>query len=248
MGLWKPSLRNSFALPAKVTIPTATDTRTAGNASSAVPARKHGARTQAHLSSRRNAKPKSSPLTTSGCPCAASPACSACPATPSVRGLKKVQRLPVLAQTLLKVKKHDVLELDELWSFVKRRKDKRWVWLAQCRRTRQIVAYAIGDRSEATCALLWARVPERYKRCLLYTDFWAAYTQVLPKKQHRAGGKGAGETCHIERFNNILRQRLARFVRRTLSFSKTDQMHESCLLLFLHEYNTRIQGSPCNLT
>ncbi len=26
----------------------------------------------------------------------------------------------------------DVLELDELWSFVHRRKNKRWVWLAQC--------------------------------------------------------------------------------------------------------------------
>ena len=42
---------------------------------------------------------------------------------------------------------------------------------------------------------------------------------------------------HIERFNNTLRQRLGRFVRRTLSFSKTDQMHEMCLLLFLHQHN-----------
>jgi len=41
----------------------------------------------------------------------------------------------------------------------------------------------------------------------------------------------------VERFNNILRQRLGRFVRRTLSFSKTDQMHEVCLLLFLHQHN-----------
>ena len=54
-----------------------------------------------------------------------------------------------------------VLELDEMqhwlsggWSFVQFRKNKRRVWLAQCRRTRQIVAYAIGDRSETTCHLL----------------------------------------------------------------------------------------------
>lgn len=32
-----------------------------------------------------------------------------------------------------------------MWSFVRFRKNKCWVWLAQCRRTRQIVAYAIGD-------------------------------------------------------------------------------------------------------
>jgi IS1 family transposase len=125
-----------------------------------------------------------------------------------------------------------------MWSFVFRRKNKRWVWLAQCRRTRQIVAFAIGDRSETTCALLWTRVPKGYKKALLYSDFWEAYQAVLPDEQHEATGKGAGQTCHIERFNNILRQRLGRFVRRTLSFSKCDRMHEMCLSLFLHEHNT----------
>ena len=125
-----------------------------------------------------------------------------------------------------------------MWSFVFRSKNKRWAWLAQCRRTRQIVAFAIGDRSETTCALLWKRVPKGYKKALLYSDFWEAYQAVLPDEQHEATGKGAGQTCHIERFNNILRQRLGRFVRRTLSFSKCDRMHEMCLSLFLHEHNT----------
>ena len=101
-----------------------------------------------------------------------------------------------------------------MWSFVYKRKNKQWVWLAQWRRTRQIVAYAIGDRSEVTCRVLWERIPRRYKKCLCYTDFWAAYAEVLPSSQHRATGKGDGQTCHIERFNNILRQRLGRFVRR----------------------------------
>lgn len=139
--------------------------------------------------------------------------------------------------TLAKAHKGEPLELDELWSFVRQRRNKRWVWLAQCRRTRQIVAYAIGDRSETTCALLWSRIPKAYRKGILYTDFWSAYAKVLPQKRHRATGKGDGQTCHIERFNNILRQRLGRFVRKTLSFSKTDQMHEMCLLLFLHQHN-----------
>ena len=65
-----------------------------------------------------------------------------------------------------------------------------------------------------------------------FVRFWSAYAEVLPKGQHRATGKGAGQTCHVERFNGILRQRMARFVRRTLSFSKCDEMHEICLLCF----------------
>ncbi len=95
-------------------------------------------------------------------------------------------------------KPEDVLELDELWSFVRFRKNKRWVWLAQCRRTRQIVAYAIGQRDEATCRLLWQRIPQAYKHSLCYTDFWSAYADVLPPSQHRATGKGDGQTCHAD--------------------------------------------------
>jgi insertion element IS1 protein InsB len=138
-----------------------------------------------------------------------------------------------------------VLELDELWSFVARRKDKRWVWLAQCRRTRQIVAYAIGDRGERTCRLLWGRIPLALRGTLAFTDFWEAYEKVVPQSQHVACGKGSGQTNHIERWNNTLRQRLARFVRKTLSFSKSDRMHETCLLLYLHHYNTQMaRGAP----
>ena len=65
----------------------------------------------------------------------------------------------------------------------------------------------------------------------------AAYSAVIPEEQHTAVGKETRETAHVERWNNTLRQRLARFVRMTLSFSKSVVMHEACLLLFLHRYN-----------
>ncbi len=143
--------------------------------------------------------------------------------------------MPPLEQTLTPPRPGETLELDELWSFVARRKNKRWVWLALCRRTRQVVAYAIGGRGLTACRLLWQRIPPTYRTGLLFTDFWDAYQKVLPQEQHRATGKG--ETNHVERFNNTLRQRLARFVRKTLSFSKSDEMHDNCLRLFLNEYN-----------
>ncbi len=57
------------------------------------------------------------------------------------------------------------------------------------------------------------------------------------EEQHSAVGKEAGGTAHVERWHNTLRQRLARFVRKTLSFSKSLFMHDACLNLFLHRYN-----------
>ena len=67
-----------------------------------------------------------------------------------------VESLPTLPETLLPMQVTDVLELDELVSFVAEKFFKRWLWLAMCRRTRQIVAYAIGDRSESTAQKLSA--------------------------------------------------------------------------------------------
>ena len=83
-------------------------------------------------------------------------------------------------------------------------------------------------------------IPESYKRGCCYSDFWIVYKAVIPEDQHEAVGKGSGELGHVERWNNTLRQRLARFVRKTLSFSKSDEMHEVCLKLFLHRYNVEI--------
>ncbi len=63
------------------------------------------------------------------------------------------------------------LELDELWSFVLKKARKRWAWLALCRSTRQVVAYAIGNRGGATCRRLWERIPKAYRVGCCYSDF-----------------------------------------------------------------------------
>ena len=133
------------------------------------------------------------------------------------------------------------LELDELWSFVAKKTNKVWIWLAICRKTRQVVAYAVGDRDATTCRKLWNAIPEIYRQGTCYSDFLEAYAAVIPDEHHAPVGKETGETAHIERFNNTLRQRLARFVRKTLSFSKSDEMHEICLRLFLYRYNMELR-------
>ncbi len=96
-----------------------------------------------------------------------------------------------------------ILELDELWSFVHRKSEKVWVWLALCRESRQMVAFATGDRSRATCERLWRAIPESYKKASCYGDFWEAYQEVIPEEQHEATGKEEGETSHVERYTQV---------------------------------------------
>src|SRR6266581_8282616 len=106
-------------------------------------------------------------------------------------------------------------------SFALKKAHDCWIWIALCRKTRQVVAYAVGDRSKKTCQRLWEAIPESYRTGHCFTSFWAAYAAVIPEEQHIAVGKETGETAHVERWNKTLRQRLARFVRMTLSFSKS---------------------------
>ncbi len=109
---------------------------------------------------------------------------SECRATPSHAGSKKAARLPPLSRTLSPAPPSAedlVLERDELWSFVGRKADKRWVWIALARHIRQqVLAYVIGDRSEPTCRRLWERIPESYKGGYCYSDLWEAYRAVIP--------------------------------------------------------------------
>jgi hypothetical protein len=58
-----------------------------------------------------------------------------------------------------------------------------------------------------------------------------------PEEHHEAVSKDSGELAHVESWNNTLRQRLSRFVRKALSFSKSDEMHKASLKLFLHRHN-----------
>jgi insertion element IS1 protein InsB len=104
------------------------------------------------------------------------------------------------------------VELDELWSFVLKKAKDSWIWIALCRQTGQVVAYAIGARSKKTCQRLWEAIAEGYRQADCFPAFWAAYAAVIPEEQHIAVGKETGETAHFERWNNTLRQRLARFV------------------------------------
>ena len=146
-----------------------------------------------------------------------------------------------MSATLLPAEKGDVLEVDELWSFVGSKANPRWIWIVLCRQTRQVVAYLVGnDRSAQSAQALRERLPPGYRRRATRSDWLLAYAEVFPRRTHRCCDKSEGETCHVERWNCTLRQRLGRFVRKALSFSKIDEMHEIALRLFIHHYNSSL--------
>ena len=155
------------------------------------------------------------------------------------------QKFYQIPRTIEVIKKPSrlTIQLDKLWSFVGSRDHKQWVWLALDADSREIVGVFIGDRSGDSAQQLWQSLPAVYRQCAVcYTDFWQAYEQVLPSQRHRAVGKETGKTSYIERFNNTLRQRVGRLVRKTLSFSKKLSNHIGAIWYFVHHYNASLRS------
>lgn len=112
-------------------------------------------------------------------------------------------------------------EADETARFVQKKANKQWIWVAIDARSRQVIAFHVGDRSRESAKELWANIPVAYReQARFHTDQYEAYKGVIPAERHKAITKHARKTTHIECFNNTLRQRLSRLVRETLSFSK----------------------------
>ena len=153
----------------------------------------------------------------------------------------KYAKIPREVKVSEKSKGKLTVEIDELWSFVDHKGNKQWVWLAIDRKSREIVGCYIGDRSRESAKKLWRSLPPVYRQCAIcYTDFWEAYETVIPSKRHRAVGKSSGQTNHIERLNNTLRQRISRLVRKSLSFSKKLENHIGAIWNFIHHYNSTL--------
>jgi len=150
--------------------------------------------------------------------------------------------LPRLRPKKAQRREREALELDEMRTFVGRRRRKGWLWLAVERASRRILAWVTGRRDAATARRLWQALPGRYRRhCWYFTDLFPAYVDVLPRWQHRRCPKGSGGTSIVEAINCSLRQRCGVLVRKSCSFSKSRLMHDARIGIVINNYNTTLR-------
>ena len=64
-----------------------------------------------------------------------------------------------------------------------------------------------------------------------YTDYWGAYTRHLEADAHHPSKRN---TQQIERQHLTLRTRIERLMRKTICFSRSTQMHDIVIGLFVH--------------
>jgi insertion element IS1 protein InsB len=123
-------------------------------------------------------------------------------------------------------------ELDEMWSYVGKKTNPRWLWHAIDRKTGQVLAYVFGRRKDKVFSQLQELLkPFGIKRYC--TDGWGAYERHLPAELHEVGKR---KTQRIERKHLHLRTRIKRLARKTICFSKSEEMHDLVIGLFINRY------------
>jgi len=94
------------------------------------------------------------------------------------------------------------------------------------------LAYVLGRRKEEVFLQRKALL-EPFGITRYYTDSWGAYTRHLDADEHQAGKRN---TQQIERKHLTLRTRIKRLVRKTICFSRSTQMHDIIIGLFVNRY------------
>lgn len=144
-------------------------------------------------------------------------------------GLKvsRTRVLKVLANFQLKItpklKKYKSIQIDELWSYVKNKKNKKWMIYAYSKETKEILASIFGRRDVSTVRRLYAKIKSLNVEIQEYcTDTWNSFIKVFSQENHKIGKQ---YTKDIEGVNCLLRHRISRLVRRTCCFSKKLNYH-----------------------
>ena len=121
-------------------------------------------------------------------------------------------------------------EMDEQWGYVGAKSRQRWLFYAYDRIRRVVVAHVFGERTMATLERLLSLLSV-FDVVVWMTDGWPMYESRLKGKLHVISKR---YTQRIERHNLNLRQHLARLGRKSLSFSKSVELHDKVIGHYLN--------------
>jgi insertion element IS1 protein InsB len=123
-------------------------------------------------------------------------------------------------------------EVDEMWSFVEKKSQQRWLWHAIDHRTGVVLAYMLGTHQDDVFLQLKTFLAPFGIRHF-YTDGAELYNRHLEPEQHIVGKT---QTQNIERKHLTFRTRLKRCMRKTICFSKSILLHAIVIGLFVNRY------------
>ena len=124
-----------------------------------------------------------------------------------------------------------VVELDELWHFIEKKKNKLWVWKAYDRNSGRLIDWELGGRDSQTLEKMLKRLLA-WKVTVYCTDDWKPYRELLENHADAFHVITKSETVGIERNNSDNRHWFPRFHRKTKVVSRSLEMVDLTMALF----------------
>jgi len=106
------------------------------------------------------------------------------------------------------------------------------LWYAIKHDTCEILAYTFGKRKDSVFLKL-KKFLKQFQINMYYSDNWISYRKYIEKSKHKIGKIN---TRKIERKNLTLRTKIKRLARKTICYSKTQQMHDIVIGLFINTF------------
>ena len=119
-----------------------------------------------------------------------------------------------------------VYEVDEIKTFVGRKKDHIWVAYALNCADKSVVCFSVVPRTNETLSKVTDKLTNAR---LIYTDKLRQYKTLISPEIHRISHRG---TNHIERHNLTIRTHIKRLTRRTICFSRKAIMLYAVLKIY----------------
>lgn len=147
-------------------------------------------------------------------------------------------------ETIVKLEKREEeieVEADKMWSFVQSKKQQRWLWHAIDHQTGEVLAYVLGTYEDESLLKLKALL-EPFGIKQFYTDAWSAYQRYIDPNEHTVGKRNTQTIWFLpraatsERKHLTLRTKIERLARKTICFSKSIEMHDIVIGLFINRF------------
>ena len=142
--------------------------------------------------------------------------------------LRVIERIAEKIQRPVYKEENQSCEVDELRTYCGNKKNESWIIYAINKVTGKVIDFVIGRRTKLNTEQVINSVlklnPKR-----IYTDGLNIYPPLIPKDKHTVFQYC---TNKIERQNLTLRTHLKRLARKTICFTKNDEMLENCMKLY----------------
>ncbi len=138
--------------------------------------------------------------------------------------LAKQQSKPAIHET------QQVYEVDELRTYIGNKKQECWIIYALNKNTKQVIDFVVGRRTKANIKKIIDAL-NVLKPKKIFTDKLATYTTLISNNMHVAS---AYKINHIERRNLELRKDIKCLNRKTICYSKSQEMLTTKLKLYFN--------------